>query len=64
MVPEVPRSVVRVDRLRRWQYCLFCDRTSLDGRVELPGEPVGSRMDPTYRAVIRYEPGALRGGRH
>jgi hypothetical protein len=65
MVPEVPRSVVRVDRLRRWRYCSFCDRAGLDGRVEYPGEPIGSRLDTSYRATPpRYEPGALKGGRH
>ncbi len=49
-VPGEPCKVCGGGRLRKTGYCLGCDRTGLDGKVVFPGERIGSRMDPHYRA--------------
>lgn len=51
--------------LGRKEYCLRCQAFGLDGRAELPGEEVGSRMDPDYPATpTSYDPEpGLKGGK-
>lgn len=48
------------------RYCGRCDSAGLDGRVNYPGEEVGSRIDPDYPAEPTKVPAirnGLRGGK-
>jgi hypothetical protein len=42
--------VCRGERLRGSRYCLRCDRSGLDSKIEFPGLPIGYALDPSYGA--------------
>jgi hypothetical protein len=61
---EAPCPVCRGGDLARSRYCLACDRTGRDGRINFGGLPVGSCPDPDWKAeATAYQPApGLAGG--
>lgn len=59
-----PCPVCRGRPKAKKSYCLKCDRTGSDGRVQFPGLPIDAAPSADYPTQgTSYKPGRLRGGK-